>query len=284
MRLIEDYTTLTSVRTEKGIVESGDDALLRRYIRVAGQLVNLWTTRRFVPIIETNSFGWSHRANAYDLKLDDDLLEITTLTDGAGTVITSDLYNLRPDNVYPKRTVELKSAGSYTWQLPYRESRITINGVFGYHSDYTSAWGDSLDTVQNNPLTASGTSLTVNDADGLDDRGMTRFEVGDLLKFGDTNDFAQVTFIGVNTLTILRGVNGSTAAEHAQDTPVYVYRQLDDIRFMANEIVKWLYEHRDSVNVGVQLAQNIGVVIVRELPEIKELADFYVPKAEIRAV
>jgi hypothetical protein len=273
-----DYDTLTAVLTDKaiGASKTSDNPMLRRFIRQASRLWDLWTTRTFVPYMATKKYGMTHVSDV-SLKLRDDLLEVTTLTNADGSVVTGSLYNLRPDNVYPKRTIELTTVSGTYWRFVYPEDRVQVAGVWGYHENYTQAWGNSLDTVQDNPLSSSATTLTVADVSGTDDRGYTRFEVGDYLKI--ESEYLQIVDIptAFNTkLTVLRGANGSTAAIHAQNTAIYVYRQMDDVRFAVREITKWMYEHRDQVNQGVQLTQDLGIVIQNDLPEIKALAEHYV--------
>jgi len=273
-----DYETLTAVRTVQAIGANAttDDPMLRRFIRQASRIWDLWTTRSFVPYIHTKKFGTSHVSDV-SLKLREDLLELTTLTNADGSTITGSLYNLRPDNVYPKRTIELTTVSGTYWRFVYPEDRVQVAGIWGFHENYAQAWGNSLDTVQDSPLSSSATTLTVADVNGLDDRGYTRFEIGDYLKI--ETEFLQVIDIptGYNTkLTVLRGVNGSTGAAHVQGTAVAVYRQTDDVRFAVREMVKWMYERRDTVNRGVQLTQDLGVIIQNDLPEIKALAEHYV--------
>ena len=66
------------------------------------------------------------------------------------------------------------------------------------------------DAVQNNPLTAGGTTLTVLDG--------TNWSEGDLVDFGDDGDIAVVTAIATNDLTIRRQ-EGATS--HVQGTTIY---------------------------------------------------------------
>ncbi len=267
-----DYITLGWLREDKSIVKTGDDPLLRRYISRASALWDIWTQRRFLPQKAVRRFNEVDGATLY---LDDDLLAISSLTNGNGDSIASDAYVLQPDNRYPKREIVLLSASGLSWQFTYPDSRILVDGLWGYHNDYPNAWGDSLDTVQDAPLTANAVTVTVTDADGLDNRGMTRFEVLDYLLVEDEQ--MQVIGITANTLSVIRGVNGTTAVAHTQGTAIKVYRQMPEVVFAVSEIAKWMYEHRDKVSTGVQLAEGLGVIIVRELPEVKALADSFAP-------
>lgn len=61
-------------------------------------------------------------------------------------------------------------------------------------------------------LDASETGVDVDDG--------TDFSIGDVIKVDDEQ--MDVTNIAANTLTVTRGVNGTTAATHVDNTPVYV--------------------------------------------------------------
>lgn len=261
-----DYTNLVQVRTLKAIAsdETGDDAMLIDFIHEASAFIDTWTGRHFVPYVATNSYGWSHVENSYDLNVRDDLLAVTTLTNGDSAVISSG-YSLRPDNVYPKSRIELATVGATTWALSYRESRITVLGVWGYHEAYSVAWRNR--STLSAALTDSATTMTV----------------ANLPYFG-TLDYAlidseqvQITDISGGAATITRGVNGTTAASHLINTTVKLYQQNPTITFCANQIVKWMYERRDKAEGAIQLAQDLGVVIVQELPQVEKLLNRFRP-------
>lgn len=279
----EDLTTLTAVRAEKAIGDTyiGDDELLRRYIRDASNMWGMWTGRQFVPYVDTKKFSLAH-VEVWSLCMNEDLLSVTSVINADGASVSGSEYATRPDNIYPKNTLEMLDSGGNYWRFLYASDRVQVTGLWGYHENYDVAWGDSLDTVQSNPLSSGALTLTVSDADGKDDRYLPRFEVGDYLKI--ESEFLQVTTINTatNVLGVLRGRQGTTAAAHVQATPIYVYRQHDAVRWAVTEIVKWMYEHRDSVNRGIQLSAELGVIIQNDLPDVKALADKYLRKSAVR--
>lgn len=261
------YISLAAFRADKNIQKDVDDSKIKRYIRQASALWDLWTGRQFVPVSATKKVG-RQAVMGLQLLLVDDLLELSSLTNGDDTTIEADSYKLRPDNSYPKNMVELTERSGLAWTFPYREDRVLMTGLWGYCADYANAWAEA-DSVQNTPsLSASATQLVVTDG--------SHFEVLQYLLV--ENEQMLVTAISTHTLTVQRGVNGTTAAAHATDTPVSIYQQLDDVQFAVGEVTKWLYEHRDRVDTGVQLAEGLGVVIVRELPEVREMAKRYTRK------
>ena len=97
--------------------------------------------------------------------------------------------------------------------------------MWAYADDRNDAWEATQDTVQDNPLSDSATELLVNDIDGTDLWGMTpRIEAGNLLRIEDEFIEVTATNTGTNKATIIRGRNGTTAAAHAQNTNIDVWR------------------------------------------------------------
>jgi hypothetical protein len=50
-----------------------------------------------------------------------------------------------------------------------------------------------------------------------------------------------------NTLTVIRGVNGTTAAAHLQNTPIYIYQPMADITNAMEVLATYIYRRRDSI-------------------------------------
>jgi hypothetical protein len=124
---------------------------------------------------------------------------------------------------------------------------ISVSGIWGWHERWSSAWRLTNDTVQNSPLTASATTLTVTDADGPDSATeLPRFQVGHLLQIDD--EYLRV--IGVNpvsnVLTVLRGVNGSAAVAHNLNAPIRTYQPPADVESLALRWAAWLYREPDT--------------------------------------
>ncbi|MCD4686116.1 MAG: hypothetical protein K8S97_09290, partial [Anaerolineae bacterium] len=124
---------------------------------------------------------------------------------------------------------------------------LSVEGTWGYHPDWDNAWADSGDTVQDNPLSSSATTLTVSDVDAAQVTGYgQRFAVGQLLRIED--EYLHVLALNTtsNTLTVARGVNGTTAASHAQNTQIDVYAVPADVRGACLRMASWLYKQPDA--------------------------------------
>ena len=241
-----------------GISSTDDDDELLESLEEASRALDEATFRRFYPRIETRYFSHDQ---LYDLRLDDDLLSLTSLTtyNGDTTIPTSACYLLAGDdyNLRPARRIELDRSQAYSFGWSGTPQRAnTVTGVWGYHRNYDSAY-TATDTVQSDPLTAIGTTLAVSDGDN--------FQRGQTLRIGD--EWLYVSDIATNNLTVERGLNGSTAAEHAADTVIYVYNPPKEAVRVALRYAAWLYGQRQApFSYEVQTDQGGNVIIPQSAP------------------
>lgn len=236
--------TLYALRARLGLAaaETSDDARLLAALQAAAAQIERAAGRRFCP----RQAALQHTIHyPSELLLDDDLLELTTLTNGDGSAIPLNNVILLPDDA-PAGGLLLMAGSAFTWaQTPVQA--VTVTGIWGWHDRWADAWRYSADTVQNNPLSSSATSLTVADAGGADAETETpRFQVGHLLQI--ESEYLRVLAVNTvtNALTVLRGVNGTTAAAHAQNTPIYTYQPPADIAAIALRWASWLYREPDG--------------------------------------
>lgn len=301
------YCTLYQLRQylELETTETADDNLLTRLLKEIHFNIDEWSGRRFdvryearsydYPVKAREPFGvynadqWISQWNNYveqqvngRLRLDDDLLSLTTLTNGDGSTIASTSYVLEPANRYPKFAVQLKRATEVNWQLPtdgHREQIISVAGLWGYHTRYGDrAWISSLDTVQNNPLASGGTSLQVSDADGLSGDGeQQRFQAGQMLRLSDDDNYEFVDVLAVdnstNILTISRAYNGTTARQWIQGTVIDIFRPMENIVRAARRWAKYVYRQKDVDTMDTTSIIGTGVQIVPSMmpPDVKAL-------------
>ena len=78
-----------------------------------------------------------------------------------------------------------------------------------------AAANTSADTVQDNPLSDSATTVDVSDGGN--------FAVGETIEIEDEK--LRITGISTNTLTVIRGVYGTTAASHVQTTAIDILNE-----------------------------------------------------------
>ena len=216
------------------------DNELRRCANQASRLIDRLTGRTFWPQYATR---YPMSAGGASLHVDGELLEVdsVSMSDDSGltytAITTDDYYSIGGRRLEYDATpiyrldINQNTDSDYTYWYTGQRS-IKLVGWWGWHDAYAEAWQNSQDTTENDPLTAAGTSVTVNDADGADLWGLTpRFQVGQLLKI--ESEFVLVTAVTAgetNTLTVKRGQCGTTAAEHDQNTTIYVYRPPEIIK------------------------------------------------------
>ena len=225
-----DYTTLEAVRSgDMGLsstTDTGQDGNIFRIIQsVAREIEALAKHRRFYPRIETRRYDVPN-SNApinfkapptwRELQLGDDLITLTTLTNGDGTVITSSQYKLYDANAPVKHKITLLNSSGVVWTPSGGdyEQAISAAGVWGYTRDYASAWQATGATLGAG-ITANATTFTC--ATGLVLRG-------ELIQLDSEWLYvSSVTVSTTDTVTVVRGVNGSTAAAHDLGVAVYRY-------------------------------------------------------------
>jgi hypothetical protein len=200
--------TLAQAKTEINTNVDGQDANIYNAIRDVSARVEQYKECEFEPLHTTRAFdaiGGHIVDNGQTLLLARPLLEIESIALGDGTALTTDDYILYPKYETPKTKIVLKS---HTWTAyeDAPEQANEIEAVWGYHTDYASAWV-SLSTLAED-VTSSETAIDVTALSGA------LFSPGMLIRFGSTDDYARVTAVTTDTLTVVRGQNGTTAAEH----------------------------------------------------------------------
>ncbi len=144
------YATLDDVKRYIGTGQTLDDTLLQSDLERAQSTIEKETHRWFEARAATRyyrredlQFGQesAFRQDLYHevlnprgkvLDLDADLLGVTTLTNGDGTVIPSDGYWLEPRNDPPYRAIRLKTA--YAWVFS-TDGEIAVAGTWGYSEE-----------------------------------------------------------------------------------------------------------------------------------------------------
>jgi hypothetical protein len=263
-------TTLTNVLNQMGgsaVTDAADDANKVNWIAAASSVIQAECHRSFEPYRATvlyDATGEGVSPTSLDLEAGHWLLDLKTLTNGDSSVIASTSYILRGRG-YPKYRIELLSGTTWTYDTD-PQSALSLDAIWGYHEDYDHAWIVTGDTVQDNPLSDSATSLTVTDADGTDARFRTRFGVGMLLKIEDEYLRVRAVNTVTNTLTVTRGVNGTTAAAHVVTTPIYSWAVAPDVEQACVQLVAWMERQPGSPGEVIQVMMNQTVIKSDAIP------------------
>ena len=113
--------------------DTTDDAVIGDILEAASRLIDTETRRTFYARIETRNYDVPDGNTLYIE--DDDLLAITTITNGDATTLASTEYILMPANSYPKYAIKIKQSSDYTWEPESdgdSEQVISILGSWGY--------------------------------------------------------------------------------------------------------------------------------------------------------
>ena len=196
---------------------SGDDDELFQLLLAISALVDSYCNRHFYALTTTRTFDGPADTqltipdliSATSVKSDDD-------DDGTyeTTWATTD-YQLVPLNSEPSQHwgssfhgLRVLSRGTKQ-RLERGQARYEIVGIWGYR-----AFQEDSDSLTDGSVTASATSVNV-DSGG-------DFAVGQTIVV-DSEQFL-ITGISSNTLTVTRGLNGTTAATHADNAQVDIAR------------------------------------------------------------
>ena len=223
------YVTVTEIKgNAPDVIQPGttkyDNALLRLSNKVC-RWIDSYCNRSFYPVSETRYFS----GNGKEKITIDDFISISALEysedDGVNyTALTEsgNWYKARDDNFnhpgsYDTLIIDPRAGAVLSsWPTDFRGLKITA--VWSYAEDRALSWENSQDTVEDNPLTDSATTLTVNDVDGGNLWGITpRIFSGQILRVEDEYIEVSATATEAETATIIRARNGTTAAEHAQN-------------------------------------------------------------------
>jgi hypothetical protein len=290
------YTTLDRVKTELKGTEAqkpaGTDQLIMNYIRTVTRRIQNFGWN-FEPIYYTRKITPTPMiVNAYynTLTLGDNLIELDSVSNnGTALVIGTDTVVYPGEGEYPIRQLRLLGcAGCLTWYpmncsaCPPLET-VSVTGWWGMHQypdGVTGGWLLSGDLVENaGGITASATTITVDDVDGEDALNRTpRFSPGNLIRVDDEMMLVLAASQGASsgTLTVRRGVNRSVAATHAENAPISIWEAEEDVISMATRQVCLLYARRGSYQQITTLPEGISVTYPSDLlSEIRNTLNQY---------
>lgn len=131
------YPVLADIKAYLGTSQPGDDALLTALMTAAIAYIEGPTgaDRRFAVTADTTRrFDANGDVVGRTLRLDEDLCQITSVTNGDGATVASGDYVTEPRNHAPYRALTLKfttTAPIWTWNTT-PEDAIVIVGRWGY--------------------------------------------------------------------------------------------------------------------------------------------------------
>lgn len=267
MTAINGYITLSEFKRNLragGVdlsVDTVDDLVLEDIIEEASRYIDIETGRHFYPVVETRTYDTPEGTlDDRVLWLDDDLLEVTTVTNGDDTTLAATEYKLYPANYYPKYALRIRQSSGYYWLRDdddNSEQVIDVLGWWGFHDDYArEAWGTGSTLNEGALLTAVDLTWTM--------ASVTPFEVGQIVKIeSELCIVATVTTGATPSITVRkRGDNGSTAATHADTTAVTIWQPIRPMRRACMDIATNYHKRRyGEATAGTATITGAGVVI-----------------------
>lgn len=260
---LTDYKAYSLSRGQTANPDTTDDGLIVDLLEAASRYLDDKTGRQFYPSVETRKYDIPDTA---ELWLDQDLLELTTLTNGDDTEIASSSYILLDANVTPYYAVKLKDTSSVAWESDsnqYTEQVIEILGWWGYRHKYAQRGWQSVGTLGAAISDTTTLAFTMTAGHSV--------VAGQILKID--SEIYNVSTVATNTVTpIARGDNGSTAATHNNGATVYKWVPQEEARNAVLEIANSAYQRRFGKTVGESATVTAaGVVLTpRDIPKMAE--------------
>lgn len=249
----KNYSTTRGLSSSNITADTNDDSIMSDMLQGISRWIDDQCHRTFYPRVETRLFDYPEDEILF---LDDDLLSLTTLTNGDSTVITSTQYLLYPKNSYPKQWVKILPSTSLAWEPTDDgdvESAISILGWWGFHNNFTQrAWSiaGTLGAAMSDTTTASLTMTT----------GHTVLK-DEIYKID--SEIVNVSNVSTNAVTLVaRGDNGSTAATHSNGATVYKWNVQPEIKQALLSICQSVYDSRSGQSSqGNVTVTSAGIVI-----------------------
>ncbi len=212
------------------------DSFLLRTLDLVSRLIDLKCGRKFYPYYGVRYF----QGSGTEKQRIDDAFSIVTVSysdDGETfTDLTSSDWigtTFEDENGQESyRMLVLPEWSSTLSSWPANRRGVKVTGWWAYVEDRGDCWENSGATLSAG-YTASGTSLSVSSATITDRWGIgTAFQIGRLVKVDDeifeiTNLASETT---PDTLTVIGGRNGTTAAAHSISDVLYTWRLPEAIK------------------------------------------------------
>lgn len=135
------YITAADLRQYIGAVSTSDDTQLGFAAARAQQMIDTYTNRTFEAPSNTTRYynaldlryGGDVDAFTNELRLDVDLCQLTSVTNGNGEVIPNNVLVLLPTNFTPKYSIKIMMNTSYVWTYTGTpDMAISVVGRFAY--------------------------------------------------------------------------------------------------------------------------------------------------------
>lgn len=255
---LAEYKSYVTARGQSSTTDATDDTVIDSLLESASRYLDDETARQFYPVVQARYYNVP---TDRELLVDDDLLEIITLTNGDSTTMPSTEYYLVPKNYTPAYGVKITDISTYSWSTNSAgsfENAIIVNGIWAYRNRYTSE-GWKVGTTTTEALDTSEVEFDVT--------ASTLFSAGQIVRYG--NELGIIASTATGKITVVsRGDNGSTAAAHDSGITVYIWQPEQGAKLATLEIASNAYHRRFGRSViNSETITAAGVVLSpRDIP------------------
>lgn len=226
------------------------------FIRAASD----WIDRhlgKFIPETRTYWFDGTGTVNLW-IPRDKLVLSITTITNDGDTLASTDyiLYGDGPrkplweNGPYNRLTVDPDASNLSHWTC--EEDIISIAGSFGLYSEAVDTGFTVGSNQSDSATTLVGSSSSI--------------PVGSVLLIGSEQEL--VTANHATSYTVVRGINGTTAAAHLSAATISRYIPPWDVRYLCQQIAVLMKKKADSGYAGKVGSAELGEVFYhKEFPK-----------------
>ena len=262
--------TLNYVRRDRRLLtaETGDDTLIQQFIAENSADFQSAVNRVFLPYLATTTHDYR---GPRVLEFEDDVLALTSVTNGDSTSMTVSQLLLEPNNVYPKwrANLSLNASSAFTFQADPRQA-ISMTAWRGCVPNYATGCFRVSGAVIPSGVTSSTTTMALASGKGA------LFEVGQYIAVttSSATEIMQITAIASDTLTHTRAEQGTTAALHNAGDVIQIMTPVADVQKAVREMVVYAYLNKDSV--GKRTIMVNGAIVVEDLdPSVQKTMDRY---------
>ena len=261
-KAINSYVTLGEflkwITPQDTSAEGVDDAVIESILEAVSRHIDAETGRYFYPFIETRYFDTPY---GREIVLDEDLLEVIAITNADGTAVTS--YNLIPKNSSPHHSIRMTKTATVNWTTnttDLDEFSIDVNGIWGYHNNYSRRAWKSVGTLGSAISDTTTAAFTMTAGHTVKPGTICKIE----------NELYIIETVSGTTVTPkARGDNGSTAATHDNATAVYEFTPMPEIslacKLIAQSIHRRFGKQASTQDENVILASGV-VITPRDIP------------------
>lgn len=252
---------------------TNDDIVLALLRAASAHVDRTFQQRRpyFFPYSELRQFRVDgYHVNSWDntFTFHDNLLALTSLSVGGQSITAVEAW---PTVETPYHYLRLTSSFDH-WQSYCTSDNspnfAAITGIWGMHRDYANAWL-AVDALAAAITTTTATTFTVASVSGYDANYRTpRLSAGQLIQID--SEWMEITHTdsGTNTVTVRRGVHGTTAATHLINAVVSVWQVEDTIRNEVARQVGYMYARMgayENVTIDAMGVNSFPAVVVQSL-------------------